>query len=210
MIAFTDRYGRLWTGRLDVSAALRMLDLARLDVMSVGLGESLPDHAVIANAVFAIVLPQAQLLEVNSDEFGRCLRGWFRPAVSKEELAGDLRDEIATFFDVPELSPGEKGTADKTTAKGLWGAVYRMAAVAGVDPDRHTFGELVALADAKRKHDWSQTAQLIAKLHNVNCAKRSDLRDPAEFDPTGGLKRIARRGVTRIENTPDGAVVTEL
>jgi hypothetical protein len=40
------------------------------------------------------------------------------------------------------------------------------------------------MADGRRKHDWQQTSSIIAKIHNVNVSKRSDLISPEDVDPT--------------------------
>lgn len=39
------------------------------------------------------------------------------------------------------------------------------------------------MADARRDEQWDHTSFLIAKLHNVNCAKRSDQKEPDHFHP---------------------------
>lgn len=201
MIAFRDRTGRLWTGRLDVSAAIRMRDLAGVDVMELALD---PDAATtlgaepsrLVDAAFAILLPSCEQRGVSDRQFGKALRGrlWGR-AVNPGQLAEQIFDAIRMFFEIPELSPGKpkggKEPSEPLTASLVWGLVWRHAAVACVDPGPRTFGELVALCDAKRKHDWAQTASLISKIHNVNCYKRSDLKSPGECDPTGGLGAVS-------------------
>lgn len=202
MIAFRDRTGRLWTGRLDVGAAIRMRDLAGVDVMELITDQNAADAfganpSRLADAAFALVLPQCEQRGVDDRAFGDALWwrwwqiwNWRRNRVAPSELATVLFDGIGQFFAIPDLSPGEpKGSppSDKPTAAMLWGLVWRHAAVSGVDAHHYTFGELVALSDAKRKHDWGQTACLRSTIHNANISKKSDAKTPAYFDPTGGL-----------------------
>jgi hypothetical protein len=39
------------------------------------------------------------------------------------------------------------------------------------------------MTEGKQRADWNHTAAVLAKLHNVNCAKKSDLKTPADFHP---------------------------
>lgn len=184
MIAFRDRWRRTWSARLDVSAALRIRDLVDLDVMAVGLGEPIDDPAMIAGAIYALCQPQAELRGVSPRAFGRGLRGFVRWAVRPEDLRELLIEEIEAFFDVPELTPGKaEGEAKEPTPASLWGQIWALAGVAGVDPGPLTFGELVAIADAKRKHDWSMTANLLSVLSAIG----GKHVPAAKLDPTGGL-----------------------
>ncbi|QDT39724.1 hypothetical protein [Stratiformator vulcanicus] len=185
-----DRRGRLWSHRLDVAAAVRMRDLAGVDVMQLGLTQSLPgSRAALVDAAYALLLPEAQRHSVSDREFGRLLRGrlwgW---TVSPSDLADELLAELAAFFASPKLSPGEpKGDVERElTAADLWGDIYALAGLVGVDPGPLTYGELVALADSRRKHDWARTAELMALTFNLQ-VDREHRKPAAAFDPTGGL-----------------------
>lgn len=149
------------------------------------------DPSRLANAAFALLLPQCEQRCVDDRKFGRSLRGrlwgW---RVPPEELAEQLFAGIGEFFAIPELSPGKpKGRSenDEPTPASLWGLVWRHSALSGVDAMRYTFGELVAMADARRKHDWAQTAFILSKIHNSNISKKSEAKGADFFDPTGGL-----------------------
>lgn len=40
------------------------------------------------------------------------------------------------------------------------------------------------MAEARLQSEWDRTASLLAKIHNVNCSKTSDMiRDPAALNP---------------------------
>ena len=195
MIAFHDRKGRLWCGRLDVAAALRMRDLAGTDVMELAINrdavlEMAANPSQLANAAFALFLPQCERRGITDREFGKSLRGrmwgwWASPVLIAEMLV----EEIGAFFDVPDLLPAKvkEGRSQRLTANDMWGKVYQFAAIAGVSPDDRTFGELLALADARRKHDWAQTACVLATIQNFAGMGRRTAISPADLDPTGGL-----------------------
>lgn len=197
MIAFRDRKGRLWTARLDVAAAVRMRDLAGVDVMGLALGgqseavKLAADAERLANGLFALCLPSCEARGVSDREFGRCLRNRFwGHVIAPMALAEMIFEGVRDFFEVPRLSPGKpKGGGNaKVDAEDLWGDLWHMAAIAGVaDPGPRTFGELIALADGRRKHDWAQTATVLAMLHNTRAFGRGLAKQPADYDPTGAL-----------------------
>jgi hypothetical protein len=192
VIALRDRKGRLWTGRLDVDAALRMRDLAGTDVMALALDKDavlalLGDHSRLADVAFAFFLPQCHARGVDDLAFARGLRGWFgwwyiRP----EDLAEIILTAVNEFARVPELSPGKPkeagGASQPLTADRLWGFVWQVAGF-GVDVGPRTLGELVAIADGRRKHDWAQTAGVMSYVAGLGGAKVT----AADLDPTGGL-----------------------
>lgn len=210
MIAFRDRKRRLWTARLDVAAAVRMRDLAGVDVMALALGSQeeavklASDPPRLANALFALCLPLCEARGISDREFGRSLRGrfwghWLAPAALAEMVFEAVRD----FFEVPELSPGKpKGKrGGKATAAGLWGDLWRLASIVGADPDRRTFGELIALADGRQKFEWGRTACVLAMLYNTRAFGGGKAKQPAEFDPTGGLGTAASKSELKVDKT---------
>ena len=210
MIAFRDRKRRLWTARLDVAAAVRMRDLAGVDVMALALGGQ--DEAVklasdpprLTNALFALCLPSCEARGVSDRDFGRSLRGRFWGYwLSPNDVTEMVFEGVREFFDVPELSPGKpKGKrGGKATAADLWGDLWRLAAIVGVDPDRRTFGELIALADGRQKFEWSRTACVLAMLHNTRAFGGGKARQPAEFDPTGGLGTASSKTEMKVDKT---------
>lgn len=48
------------------------------------------------------------------------------------------------------------------------------------------------MADGKRREQWGHTSHVLAKLHNVNCTKREDLKEPWEFNPYGEKPEIIK------------------
>ena len=38
--------------------------------------------------------------------------------------------------------------------------------------------------------EWNHTASLVAMIHNVNCSKKSDMKNPDQFNP----HRMSKRG----------------
>jgi hypothetical protein len=197
LIAFRDRKGRLWTGRLDVDAALRMRDLAGTDVMALAIDSSAGaamEPPRLADAVYALLLPQAAFYGVTDREFGKCLRGrlwgWY---LTPRDLAEMLFAEVSAFFAVPELAPGHAGKPMRNpTPEGLWGTLWQVAATAEVEPGPRTFGELIALADARRKNAWAHTASLLAWIENHAGMGSRRRVSPADRDPTGGMGKANR------------------
>lgn len=190
MIAFRDRKGRLWTGRLDINAALRMRDLAGTDVMALALDKDaalalLGDHSRLADAAFAFFMPQCEARGLDDISFARGLKGrlwgWY---IRPEELADMLLEELAAFVTVPELSPGKpkEREGEPQTAEQMWGFIWQVAGF-GVEIGPRTLGELFAISDGRSKHDWAQTACLMSYVAGVGGVSVS----ADELDPTGGL-----------------------
>lgn len=61
--------------------------------------------------------------------------------------------------------------------------IYESAGIAGVDPGPMTLRELLWMSEARGRHEWGQTAFILAKLHNVNCTKESDCITPDDCNP---------------------------
>lgn len=203
MIVFRDRTGRIWTGRLDTAAAIRMRDIAGEDVMELALSKqdatTFSLHpARLANALFAILLPTCERLGIDDVRFGRLLPGrrLFRPAVPTV-LSEQLLSAILGFFECPEMLPGKPKdkSREPLTASKLWCYLWASASVAGVSPFSFTFGELAAMADAKRKHEWAQTSNLMAYIARAAGAKIT----AADIDPTGALRGASTQ---KLELTP--------
>jgi len=205
MIAFRDRKGMAWSRRIDIDAAVRIRDLADLDVMALVTdeatsariaGDEQDASADIVDALFALFLPDAERLGVTDRQFGKRLRG-----VKADELRTMFFEGVASFFRMPGPEPKQHGQRIVTAAE-LWQDVYRLAGEAGVAPGPHTYGELAAMADGRRKLEWAQTAALRADVINNNGFRRGAPVHPKELDPTGGLKD-ADAGGGGVELTPD-------
>ena len=56
-----------------------------------------------------------------------------------------------------------------------WQFIYELAGIVGVDPKPFTLKKLFWMAEAKERSEWNRFSVLIAKLHNVNQTKKSDL-----------------------------------
>lgn len=205
MIAFRDRKGRAWTRRLDVDAAVRIRGLAGLDVMALAADEAAAARyagpspevsAEIADALFALFLPDAVAAGIDDRAFGRRLR------VRADELRTLLFEGVAEFFAMPGPPPTGPGGRE-ATAEELWQDVYRLAGEAGIDPGPRTYGELAVLADGRRRAEWGRTAALRADVINSNPYRKGQAVRPADLDPTGGLKEAGTGG--GIELTPDDA-----
>ena len=142
------------------------------------------------NALCALLLPELRAAGVGDRAFGRRLAprlGWRRPRVSphRDLLIAACRD----FFDRPG-PPAAAPAADAApapTAAQLWREVWRLAGCCGVDPRPLTFGELCALAEGRRRHDWPRTARVEAAAW----AAAGVPADAAALDPTGLLAEAA-------------------
>jgi len=55
-----------------------------------------------------------------------------------------------------------------------------------------TLRELVWMAESRESHLWDHTASVICKIHNVNCAKKSDLMNITDFHP---YMKATKRGI---------------
>jgi hypothetical protein len=45
------------------------------------------------------------------------------------------------------------------------------------------------MVEGKEFAEWSRAAAIITKMHNLQCVKRSDMRQPADFHPYLAGKR---------------------
>jgi hypothetical protein len=177
--------------RLDVAGAIRMRDVAGLDVMQVAADDDLwrllascdrSATELVVDAVYALCLPDADARGWTSRQFGRRLVSY-----TPREFAVLLLGDIRAFFALPGPPRKQTGSRLKITAEVLWGDVYALAGEVGIDPDPHTYGELVAQATGRSKAEWARTATLQAQVINSN--KTDGLAvQPADLDPTGGLK----------------------
>lgn len=53
--------------------------------------------------------------------------------------------------------------------------------------------------------DWDRTAMIVAKIHNVNCANKSDMvRDPSVFNPLRQQTRKQRVSIKELRQMMTG------
>lgn len=45
--------------------------------------------------------------------------------------------------------------------------------------------------EMEQRAAWNHTAHLLCKLHNVNCARSSQMREPGDFNPYKAKKTVA-------------------
>ena len=206
MKTFTDNTGRTWTLSVTVGTIKRVralcgVDLANIITMesgktpNVGLLERLAaDPVLLVDVLFAVCKPEADAKGITDEEFGRAMAG---DAI--ELAATALLDEIIDFFPeakgVPEdprckppLRGAKQAGADGTSRgsgirrknrsgpRSLDDLILRLAGIAGVNPDPLTLRELAALADARGRFEWEQTASLMALIVNL-------MRDPKKNKP---------------------------
>ena len=43
--------------------------------------------------------------------------------------------------------------------------------------------QLLLMSEGKSQANWAHTSAIIAKIHNANCAKKSDMKNPDVFNP---------------------------
>lgn len=184
---------------MDVAAAVRMRDIAGLDVMSVatGEGEAVNDITSVVNALYAVMLPD--MGRMTPWRFGRRLR-----SIPAAELRVMLAEAIEGFFAAPGPDREEESSGREYTAAELWREVWRMAGTVMINPDDRTFGELAVMVDGQRRRDWPMNAVLRATIANSNAAGSGRAVDPAELDPSGMLKEACAGSSGARELTPDG------
>ena len=183
MKTFTDNTGRTWTLSVTVGTIKRVralcgVDLANIITMesgktpNVGLLERLAaDPVLLVDVLFAVCKPEADAKGITDEEFGRAMAG---DAI--ELAATALRRE-------PPLRGAKQAGADGTSRgsgirrknrsgpRSIDDLILRLAGIAGVNPDPLTLRELAALADARGRFEWEQTASLMALIVNL-------MRDP--------------------------------
>ena len=78
---------------------------------------------------------------------------------------------------------------------GGWRLCFELAGVLGIDPGPLTLRELVWMAEARTRHDWSQTSSLLALIANAHRdRKKAKPFKPSDFDPTTGRHRASDDG----------------
>jgi hypothetical protein len=78
-----------------------------------------------------------------------------------------------------------------------------LAGIVGVDPSKLTLRELVWMAEARRRDQWSRTATLLAMTANVhrNPKKRPRPFSAAEFHPLMGAspRAVMKTGIETLK-----------
>lgn len=101
MRTFVDNSGRTWTISVNVGSVKRMRDLAKVDLMgetlAVCIGKLSDDPLVLTEALWSILLPQAEKLGISQEEFAEAIGG---EVIANATDA--LMDEIVDFFPGPK------------------------------------------------------------------------------------------------------------
>lgn len=197
MIVLRHRWGRVWARRLDVAGAIRIRDLAGLDVMELFVDDDL--HASyqtpnpeatgrIVDALYALFLPDVSRDRMTSRKFGRKLR-----CMTAQELHNQFLEELGEFVALPNPRPIEESENQdderpSPTAAGLWEELWWTVGQAGVDPDHRTFGELRVIAQGYERSEWPRAARITAAVINSAPFRRGKAVSEAKLDPTGALK----------------------
>ena len=180
MKTFTDNTGRTWTLSVTVGTIKRVralcgVDLANIITMesgktpNVGLLERLAsDPVLLVDVLFAVCKPEADAKGITDEEFGRAMAG---DAI--ELAATALLDEIIDFFPEAKRKVFRKIL---DASRRFEARSKQLAGIAGVNPDPLTLRELAALADARGRFEWEQTASLMALIVNL-------MRDPKKNKP---------------------------
>jgi hypothetical protein len=159
MIVVRFKTGGMLTGRLDIGAAVRLRSVG-IDVLDPDL-ELQP--AACVNALYVILRPSMGELD-------------FAAGLESDPVEV-MREALSDFYQCDVSSEGDGG---KANAAELWSAVWRAAGVAGVDPHGLTFGELMAMAEGRQRHEWDMQSALMSLTHNIHA--KND-RPPAYFNP---------------------------
>lgn len=70
---------------------------------------------------------------------------------------------------------------------------YFLAGVIGVHPGPFTLRKLLWMSNGKERSDWNKFSVLVAKIHNVNCTKDSELIDFKDVHPDYITETIAKK-----------------
>lgn len=182
MVSIVNRRGHVWYQRLDVGAALRLRDLAGVDVMRLATGnDSMPDVSTIVDCLYAILLPA--LGGITPKRFGKLLRGDMTP----EQLCEVFVASIVEFFHAPGPKPKPSKAEREPTAEELWRDLWRMAGAVGVDPRGLTIGELSRMADGHSRAIWPPAAMICATVANNAFGRKGAAVKPEAFDLSGAL-----------------------
>lgn len=188
MVSIVNRRGHVWYQRLDVGAALRLRDLAGVDVMRLATGnDSMPDVARVVDCLYAILLPA--LGGITPKRFGKLLRGDMTP----EQLCELFVAGVQGFFHVH--APAKKRKSDhrrELTAEELWRELWRAAGAAGVDPTPRTYGEISALAEGRAMATWIQAGMICAAITNSTPGRKGPPASATDFAPEGMYEDLTK------------------
>lgn len=182
MTTIVNRRGEVWYQRLDVGAALRLRDLAGVDVMRLASGDDpMPDVAGVVDCLFAILFPV--LGGITPKRFGKSLRGNMTP----EQLKETFQTSVVEFFKAPGPKPKPSKSNRGPTAEELWRELWRMAGAAGVDPNGYTFGELSRMSEGYSRAVCPPAAMICATVASNAFGRKGAAIKPASFDLSGAL-----------------------
>lgn len=60
---------------------------------------------------------------------------------------------------------------------------YFLAGIVGVNPGPLTLRKLLWMNNGKERSEWNRFSVLVAKIHNVNCTKKSEMVDFKDIHP---------------------------
>lgn len=188
MTSYQDNLGRTWLVRFDVGALRRVRAVAGLDLLAgraAAVEALVADPVAMADVLYAVCLPQADVRGVDRESFGRALMG--RPFERASEAAFDaLAASLPVEADFASLPTAPQRPADKRTAeppRDPWEAVHEYAAAAGVEPDRFTYRELVWAWRTRAQTEWDRTTFAVAAALNATPGRKGKPLRPVEIHP---------------------------
>ena len=122
------------------------------------------------------------------------------PGILSNVNPKQLKDVVLTSLYYFFIEPGTVPTKQKEKGEPLTiGRLYELGGLVGLDPGPFTFWQLVALLKGTQKRDWGTTSAVLSLVHNVNCTKKSQIKDASYFNPTIDKIQEQKR---KAENAP--------
>ncbi len=70
---------------------------------------------------------------------------------------------------------------------------YFHAGIIGINPRLLTLRKLTLMSNGKERSDWNKFSVLTAKIHNVNCTKKSEMIDFRDIHPCYVIDELHQR-----------------
>lgn len=165
----------MWCCRIDIAAALRMRDLAGVDLLSSAEPRTLTVPETV-NCIYAVCFPQAQWKGMSDVDFARSLK-----PRSLSGLRGDggamlaaasdaFREGLSQFWPEPPVEqPKGKGkpVSDDSPEPLTWKGLFEIAGAVRCNPHSLTLRELIHMAvganENLSRHLWQPASVLAAK-----------------------------------------------
>jgi hypothetical protein len=93
-------------------------------------------------------------------------------------------------------SQSNAGGDSHSRDRSIWPDIYRLAGIAGVNPDPLTLRELLWMSEARGEFEWQQTAAVMALHANMNRAKGKPPISPDQFNPYAAERVKASKRIT--------------